>query len=142
MKRERFTVKISVYAYLYKDGNLLFARRINTGWGDGKYGMIAGHLEEKEILTECIIREAKEEAGITIQQKDLQIIHIMQRLDCPDYLDIFFLAKKWQGEPHITEPDKCDDMEWFDENNLPDNLLPYLKQAWSNYKKNIYFATF
>jgi ADP-ribose pyrophosphatase YjhB (NUDIX family) len=54
-------------------------------------------------------------------------------------MDFFFLAEKWEGEPEIKEPDKCDDMSWFPINDLPENILPYVKNVIENYKDGIAF---
>lgn len=87
-----------------------------------------------------MIREAKEEADIESVKADLLPATVIHRY-YPDqeYIDFFFVAKKWNGEPKIMEPDKCDDISWFDLNDLPDNLLPYVKEAIGNYKKSIPF---
>ena len=36
--------------------------------------------------------------------------------------DFFFIAKKWQVEPKIMEPEKCDAIGWFSLDKLPDPI--------------------
>lgn len=67
------------YLVLEKDNKILLLRRFNTGYEDGNYSFIAGHLENDESLTQCIIREAKEEAGITLKEEDLKVEYILHR---------------------------------------------------------------
>ena len=43
--------------------------------------------------------------------------------------DVFFLAKKWSGNLENKEPNKCDDLSWFDLDDLHDNIIPYIKQV-------------
>ena len=40
-------------------------------------------------------------------------------------LGVFFEARRWTGEPHNREPDKCSAVEWFPLNDLPDDVIPY-----------------
>lgn len=85
-------------------------------------------------------REAKEEAGITISQKDLQLVHILHRKSDADYIDFFFTADRWKGEPQNTEPQKCDDMQWFAIDRLPENIIPYIKTVLILYESKVLFS--
>jgi ADP-ribose pyrophosphatase YjhB (NUDIX family) len=55
-------------------------------------------------------------------------------------VDFFFTIKKWQGEPKIIETDKCNDLSWFEVNNLPNNIIPYIKQAIDSFLDNIAYS--
>jgi 8-oxo-dGTP pyrophosphatase MutT (NUDIX family) len=46
---------------LNKDGRVLFGRRSNTGWQDGKLSLPSGHVDPGELPTESAIRELEEE---------------------------------------------------------------------------------
>lgn len=141
MSSEKFLVRAAVYLILLKENKILLAKRFNTGWMDGKYSLIAGHLDGNESVSKAMIREAKEEAGIKIEKGNLKPATIIHR-KYPDqeYFDFFFVCNKWVGNPTIMETDKCDDMSWFSLDNLPDNLLPYIKEALNNYKNQIPFS--
>jgi 8-oxo-dGTP diphosphatase len=128
---DRLKVLPAVFVFLMKDSKVLLLRRAHTGWLDGFYDPPAGHLELEETLQEGGVRELKEEAGVIVDPKDLKLVHIYQNynsLKVP-YFGFMFIAKKWQGEPKIQEPDKCDDMKFFDLNNLPKKITPYAKLA-------------
>jgi 8-oxo-dGTP pyrophosphatase MutT (NUDIX family) len=123
-------------------------RRFNTGYEDGNYSFIAGHLNGKESFSEAIIREAKEEANIVIRQKDLQVAHIMNRYEplntkgLGERIDFFFIVKEWKGEIKNMEPNKCDDLTWFPINKLPKNTIPYIKEVVNNIKRKTYYSEF
>lgn len=38
------------------------------------------------------------------------------------------------------EPEKCDDLNWFGFNNLPENIIPYIKQEIKFSLKNIIYS--
>ncbi len=131
---------------VFKKGNKVFlARRRNTGYHDGEYGLIAGHIEENETAREGIIREAEEEAGIKINAGDLKLIHVMHRMSDTDQsvrIGFFWTCERWQGEPRIAEPDKCDDIGWFPLNKIPKNTLPYVKHALKKIKNKEIYSEF
>jgi ADP-ribose pyrophosphatase YjhB (NUDIX family) len=136
---ERFRLRSAVYLILLKDNKVLFLRRFNTGWMDGKYSLVSGHLDGNETISQSLIREAFEEAKIKINKKDLIPATVIHRKSDFEYIDFFFIVKRWKGKAVIGEPDKCDKLEWFPLSNLPDNLLPFIKEAIENYKKRVPF---
>jgi len=137
---ERHKLVPASYLVLLREGKILLLRRFNTGYEDGKYSMIAGHLDGDETFIQTIVRESKEEAGITIKPEDLKVVHVMHRkVPTHERVDVFLQAARWEGEPQIMEPHKCDDLRWFDEHRLPDNVIPYVRQAIDSVRKgNIY----
>ena len=40
------------------------------------------------------------------------------------------------------EPNKCDDIGWFELDNLPENTIPYIKHAIECISKNIVYSEF
>ncbi len=136
----------AAYLVLIKNNRVLLLRRFNTGYEDGKYSMVAGHVDPGETFTQCIIREAEEEAGILLKPEDLKVVHFMhrdsQKNEYNERIDVFFLAEKWQGEIENNEPEKCDDLAWFDLDDLPGNTIPYIKEALKNIKNNRYYSEF
>lgn len=137
---ERYMLHAAVYLLLIKDGKILLARRTNTSWRNGQYSLIAGHLDPNESLRTAMIREAQEEAGITIEPTDLSFVHVMHHVENEAYIDFFFTTDTWVGEPHICEPDKCDDMQWFNLTALPDNVVPNVREVISLYAQGAFFS--
>jgi 8-oxo-dGTP diphosphatase len=138
---QRFAVIASVYLLLSRGGEILLMRRTNTGYEDGKYGLIAGHLDAGEPLTHAAVREAFEEADIRIDPNDLVLKTTMHRQQ-DDRIDFFFEIKKWQGTPRNAEPRKCDDLRWFRLDQLPENTIPYIRQAIECWQRLIPYSEF
>ena len=63
---DRFRLVLAVHLLLMDQDRLLMLRRSNTGWQDGNYSVVTGHVEGDEPASAAMIREANEEAGITI----------------------------------------------------------------------------
>lgn len=140
--KERYTLRCAVFLILTKIENgkeyILLQRRFNTGILDGKYDVsCSGHLEKGETVAEAMIRETKEEIGITINKDDLKYSStIHAKFDDSEYLLISFSSNKFIGNPKIMEIDKCDDLKWFYINDLPENIADTRKLMIDNYKNN------
>jgi 8-oxo-dGTP pyrophosphatase MutT (NUDIX family) len=149
MSKEYFKFIAAVHLILVKDGKILLLRRFNTGYEDGNYSLPAGHIDGNERATIAMIREVKEETGLSIEEKDLRMVHVMHRISrgthpsgIDERIDFFFEATNWSGNPEIMEKNKCDDLSWFPINDLPSNIIPYIKSAIENYKNKVYFSGF
>ena len=77
--KKRFKVVPACYLILIKDDKILLLKRCNTGFEDGNYSFIAGHLDGDETFKQAMVREAKEEAGISLDPDKLEIINVMHR---------------------------------------------------------------
>ncbi len=141
--QNRFTYIGSSYLFLIKDGKILLQRRFQTGFQDGNYGVPAGHLDGNETAREGCAREIKEEIGIEISPEDLEVVHVMQRKATNDErIDFFMTTESFSGEIIKCEPHKCDDLSWFDLDNLPENVVDYVKVAIENYRNGVTYSEF
>ncbi|MBO7526823.1 MAG: NUDIX domain-containing protein [Clostridia bacterium] len=121
---------------LTKGNKVLLQRRANTGWNDGKWNLVGGHIEDEETLEQCIAREAKEELGIEIKPEDTKIVHCIQYKSNRLTMQFYLTCSAWNGTPSI-QPEvennqvvyKADKLEWFDIDNLPEDLIPTARQA-------------
>lgn len=141
MFKERFKLIPTSHLILLKNDKILLLRRFNTGYEDGNYSVVAGHLDGNETFIQAMVREAREEAGIDIKPEDLKVIHVIHRkVPNDERIDFFIMAKKWEGELKLMEPHKCDDLNWFELDSLPKNIIPYVKQAIDNIKDGIFYS--
>jgi 8-oxo-dGTP pyrophosphatase MutT (NUDIX family) len=129
MSADRHLVAFAVYLLLRRGEEVLLLRRAHTGWEDGNYSLVAGHVDDGESAVTAILREAGEEAGVTLDADDLELVHTMHRRDATNYVDLYFEASRWSGEPRIMEPNKADDLSWYPLSTLPPNLIPTVRQA-------------
>ena len=62
-------MKATTLCYIEKDGCYLMLHRIKKKQdvNEGKWIGVGGHIEENESPDECILREVKEETGLTLQ---------------------------------------------------------------------------
>ena len=63
---------VAVHIFLLRENSVLLLRRAHTGYGDGNYSVVAGHLDGGESVTQAAVREAKEEVGVDLRPADLR----------------------------------------------------------------------
>jgi 8-oxo-dGTP diphosphatase len=139
---ERFKLPSAVHLFLIRDSQVLLSRRFNTGYEDGKYSVVAGHLNGDEEVKAAMIREAREEVGVEISPLDLQVVGVMHRKSNDERIDFFLATTSWSGEITNREPGKCDQLAWFDMDELPENVIPYVRRALDNYRRGNWFDSF
>ena len=135
-----FLAPVAAHLLLVEDDRVLLLRRFNTGYEDGNYSVVAGHIEGGEDLKTAMIRE-REEAGIEILRSNLEVVGVIHFKGNVEYLHFFLEASVWSGEITNMEPDKCDDLRGFGIRDLPDNTIPYVRRAIENYRKGIWLGS-
>jgi 8-oxo-dGTP pyrophosphatase MutT (NUDIX family) len=127
---------------LVREGRVLLLRRANTGYEDGSYSVIAGHLDGGETVIAAARREAAEEAGIALDEAAIEVVGVMHCRDGDEYVHFFAVAGSWEGEIRNCEPGKCDALEWFPLDGLPPNTIPYVRRAIENLRAGRWFESF
>lgn len=141
--RENFPYVGSSYLFLIEDDKILLQRRFQTGFEDGSYGVPAGHLEGGETTREGCVREIKEEIGVDIRPENLKVVHVMHRRgEHDERFDFFMTASVYEGEVTNCEPHKRDDLSWFSLDELPENMVEYVRQAIEGYREGIMYSEF
>ena len=125
------------------EGRIALLLRKNTAWMDGHYGLPAGKVEKNESFVAGAIREVREEIDLTVSEKDMQHVLTMHRKS-PDstWVDLFFMATTWQGEPRNAEPNVHSELAWFAVDNLPTNIVPNVKEALEQITKGVMYTEY
>ena len=138
----RFKLIPEAHLILLNNNRVLLLRRENTGYEDGNYSIIAGHIDGIETAREAMSREAKEESGLIIRPKDLSLCHVMHRKASDERVSFFFSPTIWKGDPQNMEPDKCSDLSWFNLDSLPVNMVPYVRAAIESVRNDEIYSEF
>jgi 8-oxo-dGTP diphosphatase len=138
----RFRLVAAVHLFLLHDDRVLLLRRCHTGYEDGNWSVIAGHLDGAEEVIAAAIREAREEAGIVIAPADVAVVGVMHRTAGDERVDFFCTASRWSGTLANAEPHKCDALAWFPRDALPENVIPYVRRALENERRGRWFDSY
>ncbi|MFP4599031.1 MAG: NUDIX hydrolase [Persicimonas sp.] len=142
MAKDRFKLIPAVHLFLIRGDEVLLSLRENTGYEDGNYSVVAGHLDGGEEVVEAAIREAREEAGIELAADDVDVVGIMHRNSGRERVDFFVGATRWNGSIVNCEPDKCGGLEWFALHDLPENMVEYVRVALEKFRQEQWFCSY
>lgn len=105
--------------------------------------MPAGHVRPRELIKDCVIREAAEEIGINIEPGNISVLSVVHRPNKQrEYMDFFCQVRAWDGQICNLEPEKCDDVQFFPIDRLPDRTIDYVQLGLTNALSGIPFAEF
>ncbi|MEG3131137.1 NUDIX domain-containing protein [Pantoea cypripedii] len=130
MSRDRYNLSIAVFVLLLKGDEICMLRRCNTGWMDGYFSLPAGGLEKGETLLAAAKRELKEETGADALPSELTLVHTMHVwTENRSWIGHYFICQEWCGVPFLAEPDKHAEVTWKKISALPEETIPYVRQA-------------
>ncbi|SEM85330.1 NUDIX domain-containing protein [Streptacidiphilus jiangxiensis] len=124
---------VGVHLYLEDDQGrvMLGLRHPDSAFAPNTWHLLAGHCEQESAVA-CLIREAEEEAGLVLDPADVEFAHAVHLVDSPGAqprLGLFFKVRSWKGTPELREPDRCTAWKWWDPDDLPEQLVPYTRDA-------------
>ncbi len=127
----RFKALVTTHLILINENQILLSLRENTGYGDGLYSVISGTLDGQESVVQATIREAKEEAGITLCPENVKFACSMHCLseEGKEFIEFFFTATQWEGHILNAEPHKCRELRFFPKDQLPQNMIAYVARG-------------
>lgn len=140
---------VAAFVILRRGSKVAMVLRKNTGWMDGHYGLPAGKGEWFEPFTDAAIREANEEVGVKIDRSRIRVVHVVHRhgediasQKFMDWIDVYFEADEWEGEPHNAEEHKSERLDWLDLNSLPGNIVPSQRDALEHIAKGEFYSEY
>lgn len=118
-------MKQYVTGFLFTDDarQVVLIKKINPQWQQGLYNGIGGKIESGEVAVEAMVREFREETGVSIARE--LWTHYAQIYRPAEYDLGLFLAysdKAFQ----VTSADK-ELVQLFNVDQLPNNLIPNLR---------------
>lgn len=98
---------------LIEDGNkILLQNRVKKDWQG--YALPGGHVEPGESFVDAVIREMREETGLTVIEP--RLVGIKQfPIENGRYVVLLFKTTKWTGNLHSSEEGQ---MEWIKYSSL------------------------
>jgi 8-oxo-dGTP diphosphatase len=101
-------VELTVLCLIHQDGKVLLQNRIKEDWRG--YALPGGHVEPGESFVEAVIREMKEETGLTILKPKLCGLKQFP-IQSGRYVVFLFKTDRFSGELISSDEGA---MEWVD----------------------------
>ena len=137
---ERYKLINTVHLFIEREGEVLLSMRKNTGYSDGMYSLVGGHVESDETIKEALLREVKEEIGVVISASEIELIHVMHRKGensrDEDRVEFYFKPTIQISNIRNMEESLCAGLEWFRSTSLPANTVPYIRYFLEQIKLN------
>ncbi len=89
----------------------------------GLWSIVGGKLDFLETLENCAVREAWEEVGLRIEVESLLCItdHLLPQ-ESQHWVSPAYLGRILEGQATNREPDRTEEIRWFETDRLPQNL--------------------
>lgn len=136
MKRGVDYIGVGAGAVIFDgEGKVFLAKRGPRAKNEnGKWEFPGGSVEFGEKIRDAIVREMKEEFGITVEPMELLGVndHLIPH-ERQHWVSSSFICKIVSGTPAILEPGKLVEIGWFDLNDLDGmdlSLVTMSNLAW------------
>lgn len=130
MNENSITPRVGVAVLIIRGNTVLLGKRKGSH-GEGSWGFPGGHLELGESWEECATRECLEETGLTPKNVHFWTATNDVFNEQKHYVTLFMRAEA-DGEPHILEPNKCEEWRWYTWDSLPENLFLPIRNLIKN----------
>ncbi|MDQ2995359.1 MAG: NUDIX domain-containing protein [Pseudomonadota bacterium] len=137
-----FCLPVAVMMVIRQGGNVLLAKRANTGFKDGYFALPGGKHDGDETITDAVVREAREELGIIVDAADVRfscLIHAKLIEPKMELMYVTFEIMQFQGDIINNEPHKCTELQFFPVEQLPDQMTEMSRRCVMNTVAGITF---
>ena len=111
--RKTENVELTVLCLIEDGDKILLQNRVKKDWRG--YALPGGHVEPGESFVDAVVREMKEETGLTVRNPRLVGVKQFPIAD-GRYLVLLFKATEWSGALVSSEEGR---MEWVAYQDLP-----------------------
>ncbi|MEV5843714.1 NUDIX domain-containing protein [Streptomyces sp. NPDC051985] len=146
VKNAEYTLAVDVHMFLRQQTPsplVLLSRRAGPVYATGMWHAPSGRLDgPHEDVVDAVIRETREETGVLVDRRDVRpTVTVHHRAPGGTArIGVFFAARRWQGTPQIMEPDRCDAMDWFALDALPEPMVAYCRAGIDAYRAGVTLA--
>lgn len=135
----KFSVSLKARLFLHDHGKLLLLKQ--TKPNGGNYSLIGGTIERQEFAVQTLIRESQEEAGITLKEDDLELVHVLHKRSTKEHrIVLYFRAYHYEGKPESKELQKFENVEWWSLKSLPRNLTSTVRHVLKAYNAGLIYS--
>ena len=89
---------------------------------EGTWAMPGGAIEYGETFEEAGKREVLEESGLTVNNLEVFCVQT-DKNEHAHYISVGMIARHFEGEPQVMEPEQIVEWRWFDLDKLPENIF-------------------
>lgn len=134
MKEE--AVRVGIVALIFQDGRVLMEKRCLDEEDGNYWNFIAGGKKSEETTVEAAKREVREETGADFLPEELVgIVDHKDQRGGEDWWTVAVFEGDIEGEiSENMEPEKREELSWFDLGSLPSPLHPTTEMVLDLYK--------
>ena len=142
IKKDERSVAVNAII-INKEGQFLLGKRAAHKSGGGQWGLVGGTQAVGETMQETMARELNEEIGITVSPNNCVFNNFFQCIVSDKiHFDHFgFVITDWEGKVENKEPNKCDELRWFNRDEIPWDNFFVSKGNLVNYFDNVTYST-
>ena len=112
-------IELTSMCLIYDEERILVQEKVGTKY-EGGLVFPGGHVEDNESLKESVIREMKEETGLTIKNPQLCGIKDWIQEDGSRYIVILYKANEYEGKIQSSREGR---IFWLDRKDIPNAHL-------------------